>query len=79
MTKALAEMARASAELSAKEKYALANILLNSVEASPESAAEVEAAWEAEIQKRINEFQSGKVQGVPLADTKRKIEKRLAR
>ncbi len=79
MTKALAEITRASGELSTREKYQLAGFLLESVDAPSEPAAEIEAAWEGEIQRRIGEIRTGKVKGVPLSEVKRKMEKRFGR
>ncbi len=79
MTKALAEIARASAELSVQEKLELAGMLLDTAEMPNGSSSEIEAAWEAEIQRRIDEIHSGKAKGIPLSETKRKIEKLLTK
>jgi putative addiction module component (TIGR02574 family) len=41
--------------------------------------SEIEAAWKTEINRRIEEIESGKVKGVPLEDTLARARKILGR
>ena len=77
MPKTLTEVTKDAAQLPAPERLKLARILLDLSERNPEPAEEVQAAWDEEIQRRLQELRSGAVQGVPLQDVKRKIEARF--
>ena len=57
--------------LSLKERADLAARLLESLDGAPE--AEVEAAWDAEIARRLEELESGKVQAVPWPEARKRI------
>jgi putative addiction module component (TIGR02574 family) len=43
------------------------------------SDPEIEAAWKTEIDRRIEEIQSGKVKGIPAKEVSARIRKILAR
>ncbi len=43
------------------------------------SAPEIEAAWKTEVDRRIEEIQSGKVKGVSAAEVSARIQKILQR
>jgi putative addiction module component (TIGR02574 family) len=43
------------------------------------SDPEIEAAWKTEIDRRIEEIQSGKVKGIPAEEVSARIRKILAR
>lgn len=66
----IAEQAKA---LSAAERVALAEVLLESVQASGEPI--VEAAWEAEINRRVNEVELGSAILVPSEEVYAKARK----
>lgn len=74
MQKTLTEVTRDAAELSASERLKLARILLDLSETSPELTDELQAAWDGEIARRLGELRTGTVQGVPLAEVKKRIE-----
>jgi putative addiction module component (TIGR02574 family) len=74
MAKTLTEVTRDAVELPAPERLKLARILLDLSETSTESPAEVEAAWDDEIARRLRELRNGEVKGVPLAEVKQKSE-----
>ena len=74
MPKTLTQVTRDAAELSAAERLKLVRILLDLSEADTDAHEEVEAAWEREIQRRLQELESGKVKGVPLEEIKRRLE-----
>ncbi len=57
------------------ERLALAAALLESVEGPGEP--EWAEAWAAELDRRVREFDEGRVQGVPRSEVKAKIEARL--
>ena len=77
MPRTLTEVAREAAELPQAERLKLARILLDLSEIEIESGEEVQAAWDTEIDRRLRELKSGRVQGVPLEDVKRKFEGRF--
>ncbi len=62
--------------LSKPEQLQLARILLEENEA-PDPGAE--AAWEAEIQRRIEEIEAGAAQGRPFSDVLRDVDRKLRR
>ena len=78
MPKTLTEVTRDAAELPAPERLKLARILLDLSESATTPVEEVQAAWDEELERRLRELRSGKVQGVPLAAVKRKIEQGFA-
>ena len=71
MPKTLTEVTRDAAELPVPEQLRLARILLELSEADPEAAADVQNAWDTEIERRLAELRSGKVKGVPLEEVKK--------
>ncbi len=70
----MSEVTRDAAELPTSERLKLARILLDLSETSAEPAEEVQAAWDNEIARRLQELRTGAVQAVPLAEVKKKIE-----
>jgi putative addiction module component (TIGR02574 family) len=58
--------------LSAEERAELAGSLLESLDGPPEDPEAVEAAWNAEIARRIEDLDSGKVKPVSLETFRRK-------
>jgi putative addiction module component (TIGR02574 family) len=74
MPKTLSEVTRDAAELPASERLKLARILLDLSETETESPHEVQAAWDDEIERRLQELRSGNAKGIPLDEVKKKIE-----
>jgi putative addiction module component (TIGR02574 family) len=64
-------------ELPEEERAALAHDLLASLDGPPE--ADAQEAWEAEIAKRLDELESGRVQTVSSEEALRRIDERLRR
>lgn len=62
MSDQVAELAKRGLALSPDERTRLAEILLSSLEEEPMS--EVEAAWEAEIRRRLAAYDRGEVQAI---------------
>ena len=74
MPKSLSDVTRDASELPEVERVKLARILLDMSETEPDSGSDTELAWEQEIERRLRELESGAVKGVPLEETKRRIE-----
>ena len=73
MPKTLHEATKDAAELPAPERFKLARILLDLSETNPEPAEEVQAAWDVEIARRLEELRTGTVRGVPLQEVKKRF------
>ena len=65
MSPALHRIRSEALQLSEEEREALASELWSSLEDSTESAASIDAAWNAEIAARVQDIRDGKVEGVP--------------
>ncbi|HEX4319347.1 MAG TPA: addiction module protein [Acidobacteriaceae bacterium] len=63
MTRTAAELLEEARQLPAHMQYWLAQELLETEES--ESPAEIEAAWEQEIKRRLDEIDSGAVEMIP--------------
>jgi len=63
--------------LPANERARLARRLIESLDERIEDPAEVEPAWKAEIQRRLEEYRAGKVQTTPAADVLSDARRRL--
>lgn len=61
------------ATLSARDRAELAYFLLESLG----DDADAEAAWDAELQQRIDDVQQGRVAGVPAAEVFDQLRKRF--
>lgn len=75
MRRGLKDLYREAAELSESERAELAGLLLESLEAEPDAG--VEAAWAAEIERRVGEIESGKVQTIPWEQVRAELHARL--
>jgi putative addiction module component (TIGR02574 family) len=75
MAKDLTALFRDASELSEQDRATLAGLLIESLEAEPE--ADVEAAWVAEIERRVADVESGAVQTVPWEELRRRLLDRL--
>ena len=68
MTTLVEELSQKARALGSEDRARLAEDLLASLEDGPESAAEVEAAWEHEIRRRVDEVKSGTARLIPAED-----------
>jgi len=66
-----AELFKQALELSVEERADLAAQILESLDSSDDPS--VQAAWQAEIERRMADVDSGAVQGVSLEEAKRQI------
>ncbi|MDQ3314027.1 MAG: addiction module protein [Verrucomicrobiota bacterium] len=76
MANAIEEITTKAMSLPLQQRLALAGFLLESAEAAPDP--EAEAAWNSEIEDRIQAIDEGRVPGVPYDDVLRDAERRLA-
>jgi putative addiction module component (TIGR02574 family) len=79
MPKTLDEVSRDAAELEPADQLKLARLLIDLSETQYEDTNEVQAAWDAEIQRRLQDLRSGKVRGIPLDEVKRRMQSHLVR
>ena len=63
--------------LPVEDRLSLANQLLASIDKAADP--EAEKAWDDEIQRRIHDYDSGKVKGIPGSEVFAELDKRLAR
>jgi len=75
MAKDVTALFRDASELSEEDRATLAGLLIESLEADPEP--DVEAAWRAEIERRVADVESGAVQTVPWEEVRRRLLDRL--
>ena len=69
MTRALEQVESQALELPTSDRAALAHRLIVSLDDGPdEDPTEVELAWEAEIQRRLDEYRRGDVQPIPSSE-----------
>jgi len=75
VTKAAQELLADALRLDTTDRAKLAAELLASLDGEPEE--DVEAAWAEEVERRIDEIESGAVKLVPWEDVKRRVEKEI--
>ena len=71
MTQPASELLAEALHLSPSERGELAARLIESLD--PTVDEDIEAAWSAEIQKRLEELQTGQVQPIPWSEARRRI------
>lgn len=71
MSVTVEELLKQALKLDPKARAELAALILESV--PTESPEEVEAAWEAEIRRRVKELESGSVQTIPWEEVREKL------
>jgi putative addiction module component (TIGR02574 family) len=77
MTAEVSELLKKALALPLEARAELADSLLESLDAEPADEG-VEAAWSVEIQRRIEEIDSGKVKMIPYEEVRRRLAARLA-
>ena len=75
MSMALEEVTREAIQLPRHQRLALARILMDLDD--PGTDADVDAAWDAEIQARVRAVQEGRVEGIPYEQVLARIDRRL--
>ena len=71
MSVTVEELPRQALQLEPRARAELAALILESV--PTESAEEVDAAWEAEIRRRVQELESGSVKTIPWEEVREKL------
>jgi putative addiction module component (TIGR02574 family) len=71
MSVTVEELLRQALQLDPKARAELAALILESV--PTESPEEIDAAWEAEIQRRVQELESGSVKTIPWEEVREKL------
>ena len=70
------ELIATAMQLPLSHRVALANAMLNSIDTSTDSDTsqdEIDAAWDAEIGRRIDDIDSGRVKTVPSSEVWKQI------
>lgn len=75
MPKDFKDVFRDATELSEHERATLAGLLIESLEAEPDP--DVEAAWAAEIERRVQEIDAGTVKTIPWEEVRQRLLDRL--
>ena len=75
MPKDFKDIFRDAAELSEHDRATLAGLLIESLESEPDP--EVEAAWSAEIERRVAELDAGAVKTIPWEEVRQRLLDRL--
>ncbi|MFZ0732595.1 MAG: addiction module protein [Candidatus Sulfotelmatobacter sp.] len=77
MTEEASAILKKALSLPPEARAAIADSLLESLEASP-TDEDVEAAWAEEIKRRIDDIDAGKVQLIPYEEVRRRLLARLS-
>lgn len=75
MSRTFTDVWKEAAELSEEDRAALAGLLIESLEGEPDP--DVEAAWAAEIEKRVVELDAGTVESIPWERVRQRLLDRL--
>ena len=74
MSATLEQVAEEAKSLSLADRSALTRILIESLDGEPaEDVADVEQAWQAEVEKRVDEIKSGRVKTIPAEEVFAKL------
>ena len=71
------EVYKQALDLDEPDRATLAGLLIDSLEEEPDT--DLEVAWEAEIQRRIEELDSGLIETIPWEDVKARLWRSLNR
>jgi putative addiction module component (TIGR02574 family) len=74
MSPEVSELLKRALSLPIDERAALANALLDSLDAADESAAGSEEAWDREVARRIEDLNTGKAVTVPWEQLHRELQ-----
>ena len=75
MSRTFTELWREASELTAEERASLAGLLIESLEGEPDP--DVEAAWAAEIDKRVADLDAGTAKTVAWEEVRQRLIDRL--
>lgn len=75
MSRTFTDVWKEAADLSEHDRATLAGLLIESLEGEPDR--DVEAAWAAEIEKRVAELDAGSVETIPWEQVRQRLIDRL--
>lgn len=75
MSRTITELWKEASELSEKDRAVLAGLLIESLEGEPDEG--VEAAWAAEVERRVAELDAGTVESIPWEEVRQRLLARL--
>ena len=75
MSRTFTDLWKEASDLSEKDRADLAGLLLESLEDEPDE--DVEAAWAAEIERRVAELDAGTVASIPWEQVRQRLAARL--
>jgi putative addiction module component (TIGR02574 family) len=75
MGRTFTDVWKEAADLSDEDRATLAGLLIESLEGEPD--LDVEAAWAAEIEKRVAELDAGTVESIPWEQVRQRLLNRL--
>jgi putative addiction module component (TIGR02574 family) len=77
MPRSFEEVRQIAFELPEDQRILLASSLWEAIDSGTDDAATVEAAWDGEIKRRLDEIDSGAVELVPLEDVLARMDARI--
>jgi putative addiction module component (TIGR02574 family) len=75
MSRTFIDLWKEASELPEKDRADLAGLLIESLEGEPDEG--VEAAWAAEIERRVAQLEAGTVKSIPWEDVRQRLLDRL--
>ena len=75
MSRTFTELWKEASELSEEDRADLAGLLIESLEGEPDD--DVDAAWAAEIKRRVAELDAGTVKSIPWEEVRQRLVDRL--
>lgn len=75
MSRTFAELWKEAAELSEHDRADLAGLLIESLDGEPDEG--VDAAWAAEIERRVADVEAGTVKTIPWDEVRQRLLDRL--
>ncbi|MBA3886130.1 MAG: addiction module protein [Acidobacteria bacterium] len=75
MSRTFMDLWKEASELSEKDRADLAGLLIESLEGEPDEG--VEAAWAAEIERRVEQLEAGTVKDIPWEEVRQRLLDRL--
>ena len=75
--KSIVDVYKHALDLDERDRATLAGLLIESLEEEPDK--DLEAAWKAEVQRRIEELDSGDAETIPWEDVKARLWQSLNR
>lgn len=75
MSKSVVDLFNEASELEEKDRATLAGLLLESLEIEPDP--DVDAEWNVEIERRVQQLENGEVEPIPWEEVKQRLYEKL--